>query len=371
MRIQEVRAIPVRVPRKSRFMPKTAHGVITSSEYVLLEMETDEGITGVGEVTCSPSWNGEDAAGTTALLRNQLSESLRGANPMSWSEVSEIVDSAVRSRPFLRAGIEMACMDAMGRALGLSVAQLLGGARRHEIMTKFVLPARDVDIVRAMAKDLSQYPVSTVKVKVGTGLEGDIERVGGARDVLGPEVILTVDANEGWQPEEARRALQAFADAGVTVIEQPLSRWVWHRTAELRTPTGPAIMADESVWTLADVLRAHETRAFDVVSVYPGKCGGMRNTLLLAQVAETLGLGVSFGSNMELGIGAAALAHTIAATPILSEAVPSDLIGPLYFESDLVKDSSFVDYASSRLPSGPGLGVELDRDAAERYRTDR
>src|SRR5262249_37001779 len=139
----------------------------------------------------------------------------------------------------------------------------------------------------------------------------------------------------------------------------------------LRTKTSAALVGDESIWTLADVTTAAETGAFDLVSIYPGKCGGLRSTAVLAEVAAASGLGVTFGSNLELGIGAAALAHASAAAPGLSPVVPSDLIGPLYFESSLITDDSFVGWGSALLPSGPGLGVDLDREALARHRMDQ
>jgi L-alanine-DL-glutamate epimerase-like enolase superfamily enzyme len=131
------------------------------------------------------------------------------------------------------------------------------------------------------------------------------------------------------------------------------------------------MIGDESVWTLADVGRSAESGAFDMVSLYPGKCGGLRAALVMAEAAAALGLGVTFGSNLELGVGAAALAHAIAASPVLSPLVPADLIGPLYFESSLVTDRSFVGWGGATVPPGPGLGVQLDPDALARYRTGR
>ena len=127
-------------------------------------------------------------------------------------------------------------------------------------------------------------------------------------------------------------------------------------------------MGDESIWTMQDVFRAAGTGAFDIVSLYPGKCGGLRRTLAMAKAAVGHGLSVAYGSNLELGVGAAAIAHTIAATPEVSTVVPADLIGPLYFESPLVLDAIFVGWGGATVPDGPGLGVELDRAALEEYR---
>jgi L-alanine-DL-glutamate epimerase-like enolase superfamily enzyme len=222
-----------------------------------------------------------------------------------------------------------------------------------------------------MALDLRSTGVSAVKVKVGTGVRRDLDRVAAVRDVFGADVTLTVDANEGWSPEEARSAVRALSACGVVAIEQPLPRTADWAGAELRGLGDAAIVADESVWEMSDVARAAAARAFDVVSLYPGKCGGLRSVLALAEAAAGLGLGVTFGSNLELGVGAAALAHAITASPALSELVPSDAIGPLYFESPIVTDASFVQWGRTLLPAGDGLGVELDREAVASHRLDR
>ncbi len=370
MKIRSIRAIPVAVPRLARFLPRTAHGETPSSRYVLLEVETDEGLVGLGEITCSPGWNGEEAVGTTRLVREYVSPAVGGIDASAGSEIRSAIAQITRHRPFLRAGIEMACLDIVGRSLNVPVSTLLGGALRRRIETKMVLPAREVERVAAMARDLMQYQVTTVKVKVGTGIEDDIARVRQVREIVGDGVRITTDANEGWQPSEARRALPIFEELGVAAIEQPLPRNAWIATAQLRPLTSAVLLADEAVWSLRDILRAGEAGAFDAVSVYPGKCGGMREALIMARVAGELDMTAVFGSNLELGVGAAALAHTIAACPELSKDVPSDLIGPLYFESSLITDDSFVNWTHAHCPDGPGLGVELDRDAVERYRID-
>jgi L-Ala-D/L-Glu epimerase len=282
VKIRQVRATPVQVRRSPRFLPKTAHGEVAASEYVIIEVETGEGLTGLGEVTCSPRWSGEEAAGTVALVHGQLDPALRGLDPWNWAAIAARLTAAFGARPFLRAGIEMACLDLAGRDKGLRAVDLLGGAHRETIATKFVLPGRETAVVRDMAKDLRGFSVGVVKVKVGLGAASDIDRVAAVREVLGPDVRLTVDANEGWQPEEARVALAGLAASGVDAVEQPLPRSAWRASAALRERTAATLVGDESIWTLPDVARAAETGAFDLVSIYPGKCGGLRSTLVLA-----------------------------------------------------------------------------------------
>jgi muconate cycloisomerase len=190
------------------------------------------------------------------------------------------------------------------------------------------------------------------------------------RDVVGPAVPITVDANEGWDAADAGAVLHGLEALAVLGVEQPIPRHAWRQMADLRGRTSIPTVGDESIWTVHDVLRAADTGAFDVVSVYPGKCGGMTRCVQFATLADSVGLTVSFGSNLELGVAAAAIAHAAAAAPGLSDRVPADMIGPLYFEHALIEDAGFVRWDGGRLPDGPGLGVSLDEDAVDAHRLD-
>ena len=368
MRITGITATPVEVPRLARFLPKTAHGAVQASRYVVLEIECGPGRRGLGEITCDPLWNGEEAMETSRLLRGSLGDALLGADPLQWADVSARIDRTVSNRPFLRAAVEMACLDVIGRHFGVPAHAFLGGAYRKRIATKLVLPARDVETVRAMAEDAAGLGATTLKVKVGLGVEEDVARVAAVRDAAGPDVRITVDANEGWTPEQAATAVERLAPLGVVAVEQPLPREAAGASAALLRTTSMAVMGDESIWTERDVVEAARDRSFDTLNLYPGKCGGLRRTIRMAGLARALGLAVSFGSNLELGIGAAAMAQTVAATKVLSPIVPADLIGPLYFEATMVEDAGFVGWRSAMVPARPGLGVQLDREALEAYR---
>ena len=368
MRITGITATPVEVPWLARFLPKTAHGSVPASRYVVLEVECGPGRVGLGEITCDPLWNGEEALETSRLLRGPLGDALIGADPLQWADVSARIDRVISNRPFLRAAVEMACLDVAGRRFGMPAHAFLGGAYRTRIATKLVLPARDEKTVRAMAADAAGLGATTLKVKVGMGVEEDLARVEAVRSVAGPDVRITVDANEGWSPEEAATAFERLAALGVVAVEQPLPRKSASASAALLRSTSMAVMGDESIWTATDVVEAARHRSFDTVNLYPGKCGGLRRTIRMAHLARTLGLAVSFGSNLELGVGAAAMAHTAAATKDLSQRVPSDLIGPLYFEATMVEEACFVGWRSATVPTGAGLGVQLDRGALDAYR---
>jgi muconate cycloisomerase len=367
LEIVAVRAWPVRVERLADFRPKTAKGGPTHSEYALLEVETAGGFVGLGEATTAPAWNGEDAVGTADLLARVLAPDLVGLRVDRWPDVAAVVDRVVRRRPFLRAAIEMACLDAEGRVKGVPAAELLGGVVRTELSTKFVLPARDPELVGEMAAAAVARGASALKVKVGLDLDRDLTRVRLVR-VAAAGRPLAVDANEGWSPDDPQGLARLLRPLGLAAVEQPFPRDAVTSSMVLQRSMDAAVVADESAWDEADVRSAAESGSFSEVSLYPGKVGGLRRCLRLAALAHEVGLAVSYGSNLELGVGAAAMAHAMAATAHLSERVPSDLIGPLYFASSLVQDDDFVRFDGASLPSGPGLGVRLDADAVAEHR---
>jgi L-alanine-DL-glutamate epimerase-like enolase superfamily enzyme len=169
----------------------------------------------------------------------------------------------------------------------------------------------------------------------------------------------------------ARVALDRLREFNLLLAEQPIAPGDVESMAGLRAAAGIPIMADESVFTLADawnVLRGH---AADVISIYPGKNAGIAASIEIAHVALAAGVPCHIGSNLELGIGSAAMLHLACALPnIDSETFPADIIGPHYHVSDLLKEPLALDAASATVPDGPGLGVELDEDTLRSYRAD-
>jgi muconate cycloisomerase len=128
-------------------------------------------------------------------------------------------------------------------------------------------------------------------------------------------------------------------------------------------------MADESAFTPGDVWTLTSLRAVDIISVYPGKNGGIQGTVECVHAAKAAGIPCAMGSNLELGIGTAAMLHLGAALPtIASERFPGDFIGPLYHEADLLKTPLKLGPAAAIVPQAPGLGVELDDEQLEHYR---
>lgn len=369
MKITHIETIPVTVPIDRRVgQVQDAKGFRFQSRLLMIFIHTDCGLEGVGEVTASPDWSGETNLGAKNLIDTHLAPRLLGEDPR---RIRHCMDRMAKTfaNPFAKAGIEMALFDIAGKSLNAPVYQLLGGAvRLGQLPLRFpvmpVGPEESADASRRMV----QEGFRTIKLKVGHDpLEFDIERLRQVREAVGPEIRITVDANGGWSVNEAIRAAPHIEEYGVLFVEQPVHRLDLEGLAEVRRKIRLPVMADESVFTVQDALRCIQLRAADIISVYPGKNGGLLNTLAIASLAEAAGVHCAIGSNMEWDVGSATMAHACAAiTNICVERYAADIIGAFFHTERAIETPLMNEPARVSIPDGPGLGVEVDREVLMR-----
>lgn len=368
-RITQVEVIPVCVPLRSGLTTKTAHGEHVVSPYVLVRLHTAGGLVGLGEATLAPRWSGETSRSCVAAIEDLLAPALVGQDALQITSLRQRMDRELKLNPFTRAAVEMALWDLAGKAAGVPVYQLLGGKVRDTIPIKMVVGAFDPASARRLAERFLHEGARCLKVKVGLDPEGDLDRVRAVREVAGSSVPLGIDANCGWSPATARRMLRQLEEYDLLFAEQPIPPGNPEALAQLRRDSTIPIMADESVFTLADAWQLAVHGSVDVLSVYPGKHGGIATTIAIAHVARAAGLACALGSNLELGVGTAAMLHVACAlSEVASEVYPADAIGPLYHEADLLARPLELGPEVARVPDGPGLGVELDEEQLRRWR---
>ena len=369
VKITQVEAIPILVPLTSGLTTKTAHGEHIDSPYVIIRVHTDAGITGVGEATLAPRWSGETSPGCVAVVRDLLDPALRGSDALDVNACRGLIEGALRLNPFTKAAVEMAIWDIAGKAAGQPVCRLLGGRLRDELPMKMVVGAFPVDRAVALAQRFLDGGAHHLKVKVGLDPEEDVARVTAVRELAGPDIGLSIDGNCGWSVSVACRTLPRLEAFDVRLAEQPIRAHDVADWSRLRASTSIPLMADESIFSLADAWQLVSHRAVDVLAIYPGKHGGLLGAMEIAHLARAAGIVCSMGSNLELGIGTAAMLHLgAAAEAIDNETYPGDYLGPLYHEADMITDSLRLGPVTARVPDGPGLGVDLDQDQLERWR---
>src|SRR3989440_12818598 len=139
--------------------------------------------------------------------------------------------------------------------------------------------------------------------------------------------------------------------------------------AEVRKEIGIPLVADESIYTLQDAKTLAQLGAADVFSIYVGKAGGIGPAKKIADFAQAAGLKCTVGSNLELGVGSAAMVHlAMAARGIAAEEFPCDIIGPFYYEDDVLREPVSIRPGKAEANEKPGLGVELDEGKLQRYK---
>jgi muconate cycloisomerase len=369
MKITGIRTTPINVPIVKERATRGARGYHRESPFLIIEIETDEGITGLGEVSCTPGWSGEDQVTARHLIATYLVPLLVNQDPREITRLSTLMHQHLAGNPFTKSGIEMALWDIAGKAAGLPVSTLLGGRIRDSVRTKYSVSGLAPDRAADIALWAVEQGFSAMKVKVGIEPREDLERVAAVRRVVGEDILLGVDANGGWDPATAIRLLPALIDLNIGFVEQPVPagdpRWM----AQVRAASSLPIIADESVSTAHDAMMLSHLRAADVLSIYIGMGGGIAEAVRVGTVASAARLRMTIGSNLELGIAQAAMIHVALTQPAIeADVFPCDIISRFFYEGDIVETPLPVEAGIASALTGPGLGVALDPDAMARYR---
>ncbi len=370
MKITRIETIPVNVPIKPELAIRSGRGGShTASPFLLVKVHTDDGFVGLGEASCTPRWSGEDQVSAAHFINHYLAPKLVGENPIEVERLAGTFRLSVAGNFFTKAAIEMALWDIAGKAAGKPVYELLGGKVREFIPTKWSVSGVEPERAAEIARWAVAQGFRAMKVKVGINPDGDVARVRAVRAAIGPDIKLGVDANGGWSLAVAAKTIERLCEFGIYFAEQPVSPDDVAEMALVRKQIGIPVIADESIYTLQDAKTLVQLGAADVFSIYVGKAGGILPAKRIAEFTEAAGLKCTVGSNLELGVGSAAMTHLAMATRgIDAEHFPCDIIGPFFYEHDLLAESLPIVGGQARPNLKPGLGVELDEAKVDQFR---
>jgi len=367
MKITGVRTVPVWCPRRRPYggVTVTALGPAAISDYTIVFVDTDAGITGIGEVDSVFKRRG-------ALLRNDLEQGLVpavvGEDPTRIAHLVQKMDRVLDGVEEAKAGIEMALWDILGKSLGVPIYRLLGGKVRDRIPLSYSIPFGTPEEMAEFAVERVKAGHRTIKVKVGSQ-DGarDIAAVGMIREAIGPDIKLRVDGNMGWpNAKHAIQMIKAMEKWNLELVEQPLPPHDLAGMAEVRRNIGVPLMADESIRNPRSAMDVIRAGAADIANVYVTEAGGLLNASRIFAMCEAAAIPCMIGSMPEFGIGTAAQIHLGVAMTNLGP--DSDACGVLYHTEDLLKVPLKIEDGFSYPPEGPGLGVEIDMDILERWR---
>lgn len=332
---------------------------------LLLELEADDGLRGLGEAPGVPS---------EILVRETiaaLAQPLVGEDPRRVGRLVRLAAERGTSQyPHVanvaRAAIEMALWDLCGKRLGCPAHQLLGGLDAEAVPFYWHVNAPDgrPETLAVRAVEGLERGFGTLYLKAGAGLERDLAGARAVREAVGPSVPLRIDPNEGWSRLEVRRALPALEVLDLELLEQPFPMHDHAAAAELRRASRVPVAANQSAWLPHQVGEVIARGAADVVVTGLHQLGGMAALRDAAARCRLEGVPLVRHSLCDLGVATAAALHVLGTEPPGGLAHQTHLT---LFEHDLVSPSWRFEGGRLAVPRGAGLGVELDEAAVARY----
>ena len=371
-------ALPLRCPHRWVGLDSAV-----GAGYVVTRATLSDGCVGWGEAQVIKSWGGDDAARygetpktTVTLIQDYLVPALREVDVRQFEAVHAAMNRTVRGYPYAKAAVEVALIDAVARGLGVPVFQLLGGRFRDQVPLAHSIGLMEIDDAVTEAAQVVSEGITTLKIKIGADVERDVAVVREVRRAIGDAPRIRVDANQGYRCwREAVNAIRRMSEYGISYAEQPVDGL--RAMAEVSARADVPIMADESVWTERDVVQIGTLGAAQYLSVYYTKPGGLWKAKRLLAVAGAFGLQCDINGSGEMGIGNAANLHLAAAAPEITLAGTIPITSTAEIQRTKVAGRKYLDdiirvpfeYRGGHLvvPSGPGLGIEVDEEKLSRY----
>jgi len=363
IKIKRIEPLAVSVPMVKPV--KMSFEEVRAARNVLVRIETGDGVVGWGEAASAPTMTGETVESMVTAVR-YLAPLLEG---MPAADI-EVVMS--RAEPYLygnraaKSAIEMALYDALGRATGKPVCELLGVKRRDRapLLRLIGTGSTEGDLAEAKARKTEGYVAFKIKVGVADPA-ADAERTRALCAALGHDVLICADANQGWSAEQAVAYVRAIEDTGLEFFEQPVPAHDLEGMARVARASRIKIGADEGLHSFEDLKRHHGLGAAHGGSLKTIKLGGMKPVCDAAQLCGKLGMKVNLACKMaETGVAAAAMLHIAAAIPAVDWAVS---LTNDYLAGDILKQPLPRSNGHAKVPSGPGLGIEVDEEKVRRY----
>ena len=332
----------------------TSGGSAEGFDSVIVAVETDEGVTGWGEMAPLGAFYSEAfPAGARAGIA-ELAPHLIGADPCQPRRLVALMDAAMRGQPYVKSALDMACWDAAARLHGQPLCEALGGRFGPAVDLYRSLSPGAPDAVVALARSYLDAGYLRLQVKVGGDPDADAVRLAAVRAAAGSGVVIFADANGAWTTAAARAFLRATAGIDYT-LEQPCASI--EECAALRPHCPHPLVLDESVVSLQALVAARNEAGADGVTIKIARVGGVTRAAALRDVAVELGITVTVEDTGGATIDTAAMLHLSHSTPELHRAHTVD-----FTEWVTVANADGLPERSGgrrAAPSAPGLGVTV------------
>ncbi len=354
--IQKIEICKLFIPLKEPFV--ISLGPINNAENVIVIIHTSNGITGFGE--CSPfmSINGE-SADTGLVVGQYFANFLKGKNPLLIEEHIAAMDKIIYGNSSIKSAFDIALYDIASQHAGLPLYKYLGGKKNKTIITDYTVSIADPGKMAADALKIKNEGYPAIKIKLGNNGKTDVLRIKAIRESVGSEIPLRIDANQGWDIEEAITTLKALAPFGIQHCEEPIPRWAFMQLPRVRKESPIPIMSDESCGDEHDAERLIQLGACDYMNIKLGKSGGIFKALKMVKLAEAANIHLQVGAFMESRLAMTAFAHFSLCSPVIEH---YDFDTSLMFSEDPVEGGMlYKQNGIIEVPETTGLGASINK----------
>ncbi len=334
-----------------------ATGTMHAAQNIFLRVHTEAGFYGVGECSAFPMIVGETQATCFEMAKDFGTINGNTKNALDIEARMNELHSFTAFNATAKSAFDMALYDLAAKAAGQPLYRFLGGNKK-EIETDLTIGIGEPGAMAQTAVEFKKNGVRIIKIKLGKDAKEDVERVKQIRAAVGEEMVLRIDANQGWDFEEAIFALQEMGPYDIQFCEQPMRHWNDDKLPELRRLSPVKIMADESVFDHHDAERLIHVKACDYVNIKLAKSGGILEAKKINEVCAQHGIPCMMGGMLESRIALTAFAHfALSCDNIIFYDMDTSLLG---HKTDPATGGMQYNGYFLDIPGTPGIGADAD-----------
>ncbi len=349
---------------------KMAVATMQTQTLVLVKVSTEDGLIGWGEATTigGLGYGEESPESVKTNIETYFAPLLKSLNGLNVAQTMQIINRNINGNRFAKCAIQTALLDIQSQRLGLPLSEVLGGRVRDSISVLWVLASGNTEKDIAEAQKMIESKRHNVfKLKIGSRpVEQDVEHVLAIKKALGDDISIRVDVNRAWSELTAIKGIQMLQDGGIDLIEQPCAINNIDAMERLTRKFDIAIMADESLMGPQSAYELAKRNAASVFAVKVAQSGGLIEGCEVGKIANLAGIDLYGGTMLEGPVGTIASAHVFSTFSNL--AYGTELFGPLLLTEQILKTPLQYENFELKIPTGHGLGIELDEDKIDNLR---